>query len=278
MCHLCSFSYFRFDLTDYEKKIGLDKHTRKKSKKHSKRTEVSLNTNPAASNQTNSDLDAERADQQEQDKCTEQRLLETQTNLDNNTCNRSSRPQGQVAVLDSEGSNCGSRNTTGCLPSHMEQKVNTTLRRDSEDELKAEPLIVTQNCGKRKTQLAHSADSVHFDSSHEEPPLKKTRVSGRDDEKDSAWSSQQCLPPAPDLWSDATRQSLARESSVSLSSWDFRVIQFPDMGGRETVLLSVPPAQLLPPNTGVDEEYEDMCMFDVEDYRRQQQLQPQSVL
>lgn len=234
----------------------------------------------SASNQAISNPDTESAHRQQQDGYTEVPVLQKQTKLDSDTCGRSNRLQ--VIVSDSEGSNCGRKEIEFSLPSPKKQGNSSALAKESEDsvrdKLKAEPLTVTQNCSKGNEKKTAREDSVDSDSSREEPPLKKMRADEGNDPKERVASSSQCDPPTSDLWSELTRRSLAQGSSALLSSWDFSEISFPDIGGRETVSLSVPPAHLLPPNTSADEEYEDVCMFDVEDYRRQQQLQLQSVL
>lgn len=60
------------------------------------------------------------------------------------------------------------------------------------------------------------------------------------------------------------------------TNWDFKTIKFPNMAGKDTVVLEIPSLQLLPPNTALSEEFEDVCMFDVEDYRIQQHTQQAS--
>ena len=273
-CLYFSLTYFRLELTAYERKIGLDKHAKKKNRKRSRKTESSQNTDSSAGSQVRPNVDAESAARRHEGEDREEPILWKQTDLENDSC---SRGEGlQAAAPGSEGSNCRRRDTEDSCPSYTEPGNSPALLSKSEngtkDSWKAGPLTVLQNCGEgeEKKPQAHSVSS--------EPPLKKIRVDEGNGEKASAMPSNQCDPPTLDPWSEATRRSLAQESRASLSAWDFDVIQFPDIGGRETVQLSIPPAHLLPPNTGVDEEYEDVCMFDVEDYRRQQWLQPQSVL
>ena len=283
-CLYFSRTYFRLELTAYERKIGLDKHAKKKKRKRSRKTESSQNTDSSAGSQDRSSADAESAARWHEGEDREEPILWKQTDFESNSC---SRGEGlQAAAPGSEESNCGRRDTEDSLPSYREPRNSPALLSKSEngtkDGWKAGPLTVLQNCGegeeKNTRANSHNSENTQADSVSSEPPLKKMRLDVGNGEKESVAPSKQCGPPTLDPWSEATRRSLAQESRASLSAWDFDVIQFPDIGGRETVQLSIPPAHLLPPNTGVDEEYEDVCMFDVEDYRRQQRLQPQSVL
>ncbi|KAK7501429.1 hypothetical protein BaRGS_00007233 [Batillaria attramentaria] len=63
------------------------------------------------------------------------------------------------------------------------------------------------------------------------------------------------------------------KSKRTFTSWDFDAINFPDIAGKDTVTVEVSCQDLLPPNTCLNEDFEDVCMFDVEDYKRQQQQQ-----
>ena len=71
-------------------------------------------------------------------------------------------------------------------------------------------------------------------------------------------------------WTDFTFESLVNnsEKKSKLCQWDFTSISLPDIGGKDTLCLTIPSTDFLPPNTNISEEYEDMCLFDVEDYRR----------
>ncbi|XP_046573391.1 tRNA-splicing endonuclease subunit Sen54-like [Haliotis rubra] len=56
---------------------------------------------------------------------------------------------------------------------------------------------------------------------------------------------------------------------VRHSEWDFETFAFPDIGDKETVVLSIPLTKYLPVNVTLSEEYEDLCLFDVTEYRQQ---------
>ncbi|XP_067672347.1 tRNA-splicing endonuclease subunit Sen54-like isoform X2 [Haliotis asinina] len=56
---------------------------------------------------------------------------------------------------------------------------------------------------------------------------------------------------------------------VRHTEWDFEILGFPDIGDKETVVLNIPQTKYLPANVTLSEEYEDLCLFDVTEYRQQ---------
>ncbi|KAK7111807.1 hypothetical protein V1264_011381 [Littorina saxatilis] len=263
----------KLDVTSYEKKIGLDKHARKKTKKNSKSktTDCAQTTKCDEGNQTNISTDTQR-------ECLRQAVCDREP-VSGKQTEQGARNGSETLlnkVTGSKGSNQPAQNKTHSPLLDIEAVHNasesTVSEENAENRSKADEFTAQQNSRQGSETKIETTVETTRDTESGEPPVKKLRVENQNSKKVRSASSVR-MPSLQDPWSSAIKQSLLHHSSLGLSSWDFSITPFPDMGGTETVSLPIPPSHLLPPNTGVDEDYEDVCMFDVEEYRQQQQLQ-----
>ena len=253
---------FRLNLTPYERRIGLDKHTRKKNKKRSKTADTSDNSviskRPKVDTVSCADVVPQKdtfnnkpvVEEAVSSVCEEQNQMHDEGRT-SKYYNMTSEEKKSSSVSTSTVCRNGSASDTG-----SEQWQDQKLTRNE--------VVPGEELGETKQAHAVNSDT-------EEPPAKRSRTDNT--EGDYASPPAQTDLHTSDPWSHATRQSLQRQSNAPLSTWDFSVLDFPDIAGRDTVPLTIPRSDLLPGNVCVDEDYDDVCMFDVEEYRHQQHQQ-----
>ncbi|XP_071106541.1 tRNA-splicing endonuclease subunit Sen54-like [Haliotis cracherodii] len=99
--------------------------------------------------------------------------------------------------------------------------------------------------------------------------MDREQMDGRD--VDRLQNNQPSFAKLANPWNLPTESE--GKLSVRHTEWDFEKLGFPDIGDKETVVLNIPQTKHLPPNVTLDEEYEDLCLFDVTEYRQQQASQ-----
>ncbi|XP_076442668.1 uncharacterized protein LOC143281321 [Babylonia areolata] len=293
----------KLDLTQYEMKIGLHKYSKKKNKKRSANSAAqsqSLATSkpdqdkclagsvPGEGHKSNSSVDGEcgggggASASQKTANGESASTLQCAVLTDSTKCGHSASKHGTSAesndnIRDNpEHARKAEDRKRGCMEcerlSEDYKRDNSAYQRreesTSKDQEKAEVPHTTRS-GYKRTNC--SQDEISIESTSKKLPKKKAKLDS-DSESSRALSQELSCPHSSDPWSEATQQSFTGQRHLLLTEWDFGVIDFPDMGGRDTVSLTIPPPHCLPPNTSMEEEYEDICMFDVEEYRQQQQL------
>lgn len=105
----------------------------------------------------------------------------------------------------------------------------------------------------------------------DEPEFKRQKLE-KSFEQDDGLSK---ADSATDPWTLATLKSHMKQAdcadSCKYSNWNFKQFQFPCIAEKDTVVLSVPAPHLLPQNIELNEDFDDVCMFDVDEYRRQRE-------
>ncbi|KAL8565506.1 hypothetical protein ACOMHN_049482 [Nucella lapillus] len=217
------------------------------------------------------------------------------SDLNSDTSQR--EPSKKDVKLDSDLNSDTSQREPSTKDVKMDSDLNsdTSQREPSKKDVKLDSDLNSDTSQREPSKKDVKLDSdLNSDASQREPPMKKAKLdsdsnsdaslrepskkkakldSGSESSKPPSAQQEEEFPFSSNPWTEATERSFAGPSDLKPTEWDFSAVRFPDIGDRDTVWLARPSSDCLPPNTCIDEEYEDICMFDVEEYRRQQQQQ-----